>query len=119
MSGITGGYPGGPPRHDPERQTAGSDGSGLRSGETVEAGVEGRVVRDKRKKRNRRLAVGLVASLIVAAGVGAYVGLKSRETAEDLARKEAESAEPDLGREADRLLNELWKMEDLERINRR
>lgn len=121
MSGISGGYPGGPPRHDPEGQTADSDGPELRDGESVEASVADHAVRRKKKLRNRRLVIGLVTSIITAAGVGAYLGLQSRTTAEELAQEtmEEEENELDPDKELDRLINELWKMEDLERANRR
>ena len=119
MSGITGGYPGGPPRHDPERGTADSDGPELRGGESVEASMADHAVRRKKKRRERRLVIGLVASLIVAAGVGTYLGLQSKKTAEELAQLEREKSESDDDKDLDRLLNELWKMEDLERAPRR
>lgn len=120
MSGITGGYPGGPPHHDPQERTEDSDGPELRSGESVEASVAGHAVHGKKKRRKRRLVIGAVTSLIVAAGVGAYVGMQSRTTAEELAQEEIAETETDIGKEADRLINELWKMEELERrANRR
>ena len=118
MSGITGSYPGGPRRHDSEGRTADSDAPELRGGESVERSVAGRVARGKRKRRNRRLVIGFVTSFIAAAGVGAYVGLQSKTTAEDLAQHEMQE-ELDLSGEVDRVLNELWKMEDLDRATRR
>ncbi len=63
--------------------------------------------------------IGLVASLIIAAGVGTYLGLQSKKTAEELAQQEMEESESDTNKELDRLLNELWKMEDLERAPKR
>ena len=123
MSGISGGYPGGPPRHGQEDEGPDHDRPEmqkreLRGGESVEASVAGHAARRKKKRRNRRLVIGLVTSLIAAAGVGAYVGLQNRKTAEDLAQQEINERETDLEKEADRLLNELWKMEDLERTRR-
>ena len=72
-----------------------------------------------KKLRKRRLLIGLVTFLVVGVGMGAYIGLQSRKTAEELAEQEAEGSEVDIKKEADRLLNELWRMEDLERAPRR
>ena len=118
MSKIAGGYPGGPPHHDPQAQGADSRGPELRGGETVEASVVRHATGRTKKLRKRRLLIGLVTFLVVGVGMGAYIGLQSRKTAEELAEQEAEGSEVDIKKEADRLLNELWRMEDLERAPR-
>jgi len=100
MRRLTGGYPGGPPRHDPQGQGADSDGPELRDGEAVEASSAARVTRTRKKRRNRRLLIGLVTSLMAAASVGVYFGIQNSKTVEDLTQEQMqETGEADLERD--------------------
>ena len=118
MSGITGSYPGGPRRHGQEEEAGQDPQAEIRDGESIEASIAARRTGRTKKRRNRRLVIGLVTSFIAAAGVGAYFGMRSITTAEDLAQEEMKEGEMDLKKQSDRLINELWKMEDLERARR-
>lgn len=69
-----------------------------------------------RGRRWKTIQVVLVASAI-ALSTGAFVGFQAHESAEELAGERSErQREPDLDKEAARLLSELWKMEDLDRL---
>ena len=70
----------------------------------VEASVVRHATGRTKKLRKRRLLIGLVTFLVVGVGMGAYIGLQSRKTAEELAEQEAEGSEVDIKKEADRLL---------------
>ncbi len=69
-----------------------------------------------RGRRRHALQVAAIASAI-ALSAGAYLGFQGHETAEEIAGESvAEQGETDLEKEGARLLSELWKMEDLDRI---
>lgn len=67
------------------------------------------------------IQVGFACALLAAGGVGGYVGLSAHTTPEQLAEEERSKAQApgELSDQANRLINELWKMEDLERAPRR
>ncbi len=116
MSEITGGYPGGPPRHA-EQEGAGPE---LAHGESVEDRRVEQGASFRKERRQKRLMIGLVISLLAAASAGAYYGIQSKQSAEELAQEEnSNRQEGDLDQQTDRILNELWKMEGLERANNR
>lgn len=120
LNGFGGAYPGGPRRHA-EKEAAGElPGFEIRDGESIEASAMTRVLGRLKKHRTRRFVIGLVASLLLASSVGAYVGIRdNRRAAEELAQKQTTEGRTLLEQEASRLINELWKMEDLERAPRR
>ena len=120
MAEITGAYPGGPPRHQPDDGSIPQPEVELVDGESVEASRESRITKHRKGRRNRRVIIGLVTSIIAAASAGAYYGVRSSRTAERQAEEEMmKEGELDVNEQADRILNELWRMEDIERGARR
>lgn len=117
---IRGSYPGGPSK-------AGDAGDGdaarkhrprLSRAEEIEARAQdGRRARVRRRRR-RRVMVGFLVALAASGAVGFWMGMQShRSAAEIAAEQEAADREDafDLHAEGDRILRELWLMEDLER----
>ena len=119
VNGFGGAYPGGPRRHAEKEEAGELPGFELRDGESFEASAMTRVLRQSRRYRRRRLVIGLLTSLLLASSVGAYIGISNRKTAEELAQEQLTEGRTDLEQEVNRLINELWKMEDLERAPRR
>jgi len=119
MSGSIGRYPGGPSRKGvddadptPKRKVRLSTVSEIEG--MAAAGAEQR----KRKARKKRLLRGLIFSVIVSGTVGAYLGFSSHRTDAELAEElnhDREAPEMDLQKQADRLINEMWKSEALEK----
>jgi len=116
---IRGRYPGGP-----SREGDGSTGGAVRRSPELSRAeeLETRAHRGRqhrvRKRRRRRVAVGFVVALLVAGAVGFWMGISSHRTAAEIAREEEAAArerEFDPAAESDRLLQQLWLMEDLER----
>lgn len=119
MSELRGRYPGGPSRNP-------SDDDALqprprRELPTVEE-IEARAAAGSQlfrfRRRRRRVAFGLALSVLLSAVVGIWLGWQSHRTDQELARelrKQAVEADFDLNREADRLINEIWKTEALEK----
>lgn len=115
MADVTGAYPGGPAHHQ-QRDGAAPPTDKLRDGESLEARRESQITKLRKERRHRRTMIGLVVSLIAAVGAGAYYGIRSNRAAEALAREEmTQQGEVDLNKQTDRILNELWRMEDVER----
>ncbi len=119
MGGLHGRYPGGPSRRNVDGP-AESPREKPRLATVSE--IEGRLARGtrrhKRKARRKRLVWGLVFSLVVSGSVGAYLGFASHRTDSELAEEMRQSRAPvkaDLETQADRLINEMWKSEALER----
>lgn len=73
---------------------------------------------DGRVRGRRRHAIEVViVALTLALSAGAFVGFQGHETAEEIAGESVvEQGEADIEKEAARLLSELWKMEDLDRL---
>jgi hypothetical protein len=72
----------------------------------------------KQRARHKRLAVGFFFSLIVAVAVGGYIGISSHRTEEEVAREmegEAGPGKADMEKQMDRLIDEMWKSEALEK----
>ena len=120
LNGFGGGYPGGPRRHAEKEQAGELPGFEIQDGESIEASAMSRSLGRSKKQRTRRLMIGLLTSLLLASSVGAYVGIRgTRKTAEELAEQQMTDGRTALEQEASRLINELWKMEELERAPRR
>ncbi len=120
LNGFGGGYPGGPRRHAEKEEAGEAPGFEIRDGESVEASALAKAIGRSRRQRTRRLVFGVLTSLFLASTVGAYVGARAnRRAAEQFARDQTMEGRTALEREADRLIDELWKMESLERAPRR
>ena len=77
-------------------------------------------IRAGKRKRNRLILV-LLVSVVTAGGGGLWVGLERHRTAEEGAQDmELNSTilQTELDKQADRIINEMWKTEALERIPR-
>lgn len=121
MRRISGSYPGGPSRDRSEvDKRADKRLDDLASVEQIETRRGQEEVRVRGKRRKRRVLLGLMVSIIIAGSGGVFMGLRSHRTAEELAAEQRAQAEAEfnLKRESNRLINELWKMEDLERSGR-
>jgi hypothetical protein len=116
MARIRGNYPGGPRRAD---EPAGEPAS-LPRLERVEE-LEARVGRKSRareqRKRIRRVWSGFVVAVVLAAGIGVYLGVITHRTSEELTaeRNDQRELQQDITRETNRVLLELWRMEDVEK----
>ncbi len=120
LNRFSGGYPGGPRRHAEKEESGEPPGFEIRHGESIEASAMTRALSRSKRRRRRRLVIGLLTSLLLASSVGVYVGIRgNRRTAEELAQEQMMDGRTVLEQEADRLINELWKMEGLERAPRR
>ena len=86
----------------------------------IEARRGAGIVRTRKRQRRKRAVIGLAVSIVIAGSTGVWIGLRSHKTAEELAAEQQARAEAQFNfkRESDRLINELWKMEDLERAGR-
>jgi hypothetical protein len=69
------------------------------------------------RKRTRRLWAGFVTALALAGGVGAYLGLITHRTSAQLTdeRNDLRELQEGITRETNRVLLELWRMEDVEK----
>ncbi len=122
MTDLRGRYPGGPTRK-------GLDDGGLATRGKVHlstvAELEDRTTtlsqESRRRVRRKRFLRGVVFSVIVSSAVGAYLGFSSHRTDAELADEMARQTtgpELDLQKQADRLINEMWKSEALEKSPR-
>ena len=69
----------------------------------------------KKGARRSRVVWGVTSSAVAAAVVGLVLGLMSHSSAEELRMAdERQNTAPELSREVNRTLLQLWKMEDLE-----
>ena len=122
MKKIHGRYPGGPSRGgEGEAEPARGESQSLPTVEELEGRASQGSQRRKAIRRRRRAIVALVASLAVAGGVGLWIGLGSHRTDEEMAQEmevEVESPGFDLEKQTDRIIDEIWKTEALERIPR-
>ena len=123
MDRISGAYPGGPSRERVEGDESHAPPPAIRGGEDREQRAALRMQHDKLRSRRTRLVVGVGVTLLLSAAAGTYWGLSAIKTSDELAEVERErlnQSQADIvGRELDRLVDELWKMEDLERAPRR
>ncbi len=118
---ISGSYPGGPKKQTLRSKRESERHAVIPGVSDLEQWARQAKVEIRQRKRARRIKVGFVCALLVAGGVGGYVGLSTHTTPEQLAEEERSKAQApgELSDQANRLINELWKMEDLERAPRR
>ena len=114
---IGGSYPGGPSRQGRGEERGEPRLERVDEIEERMSRARGRAARDRRA---RRIRIGFVLALCVAAGTGLALGLMSDRSTEDIAREREEERmqSRDVSQEVNRVLLELWKMEDLERVQR-
>ncbi len=124
MDEISGAYPGGPTRRERFGQAESNEARrAIRSGEDNErrAGLRGQDERLRRRKL--RAVLGVSATLLLSAAAGIYWGLSSAARASDELMENVgvgiNRPEADISREMDRLIDQLWKMEELDRLPRR
>lgn len=122
MNRISGSYPGGPKREQLKTKEERGFSKWIPRVVDLERSAGRRSLRHRNRARRTHLLAVVGLTLVVSGIGGMYMGLQAHKSSEDLARAEREKARPAdidllLG-EADRLLNELWKMEDLERTGR-
>lgn len=123
MDRISGAYPGGPTRREQFGQAESNDPPReLRSGEDRERRADRRAENDRLRSRKIRTVLGVGAALLFSGATGIFWGLRTARASEELlenAQVRANGPEVDISREMDRLINELWKMEELDRAPRR
>lgn len=117
MNRIEGAYPGGPRKRDGDADEGERPRSPLTRAEEIEGRLHDRRRRRVRRRRRRRLLVGLLVAVVAAGATGFWMGLQSNRTSEEIAAEEDGRPERgfDLTRERNRVLQQLWLMEDLER----
>lgn len=111
---IEGNFPGGPTRGDPDERPRRAPR--LRRVEEIEDGVARRVLGGRRRRRGARIRAGVAIVFVLAFAVGVALGLRSHTTVEALTAEQQAARARDLGisTEVNRVLLELWKMEDIE-----
>lgn len=117
MAKIAGRYPGGP-RREPLVAPEDRPTPRLSTVAQIEERKARGAVRHVRKRRRKRVLVGLAGVVFAALVLGGWVGWKSHKSSEDItAEMEMDAVDGfDLENERDRILRELWKMEELERL---
>lgn len=117
MDRIPGSYPGGPKRPGVEEEAPRRLPHRLRRAEDYEEGAQQRQLTRTRKARRRRLLLGGVVVLLVAVASGLWLGFQAHQSAEDLAQGGQNELSDLLNfkAEADRVLHEIWRMEDFDR----
>src|SRR3954469_1931501 len=88
MSGIGGSYPGGPRRGAGDADRVGEQRTpGAARVERAED-IEARITEARKGagqwRRNKKLLSGLLAAMLVAGGVGLYLGYRAHETSEEI-----------------------------------
>lgn len=119
MTPIRGRYPGGPSR-GPEPGPSRPRPAGV---EEIEGKRAARAEKAIRRRRRRRIRGGLGLILAIALATGGWLGIQAHTTAEEEALRleavERDRMETELRSETDRVLRELWRMEEMERAPRR
>ena len=109
-------FPGGPRRQEDPSDLRGP----LRSGEEVEAGITHDVLDAKARRRRQSMFIALGVFGVLALTGGLYVGIQARITPEQLAEEQRAEVEPsDLDETARKLMDELWRMEEIEAARNR
>ncbi|HSW27853.1 MAG TPA: hypothetical protein VLH75_00045 [Longimicrobiales bacterium] len=111
---IEGSFPGGPTRRDPGEPAP--QAPRLRRVEEIEERASSRVLHSARGRRTTRLRAGLLVALGAAFAIGLALGRASHMTQEKLTAGREAARARDLGvsSEVNRVLLELWRMEDIE-----
>ena len=119
MSRMRGRYPGGPSRRtDPETPPPQRGKVHLSTVEEIEARAAAGSQKRRQQTRRRQIFVGLLLSLAVALILGGYLGFSSHRTDAELAQEMEgvrDQGKSDLDRQVDRLIDEMWKSEALEK----
>lgn len=113
---IRGSFPGGPTRRDPDEPAPPTPH--LPRMADVEERTSRRALGATRRRRRLRTRLGFVLVLASGFAVGAALGYAGRTTPEELtaAREEARQRDLSVSSEVNRVLLELWKMEDVEAV---
>ncbi len=136
MDRISGAYPGGPTGQAGLGQSGSEEPPrAIRTAEDRARMADRRSQDDRLRSRRVRAALGVSTALVLSAAAGISWGLISAARASDemvewedggmtlpmIERNDGGRTRPEdqLSRELDRLVNELWKMEELERLPRR
>lgn len=111
---IEGSFPGGPRRRDPGEPPR--HAPRLRRVEEIEEGVSRRTLDATRRRRSARTRAAWLLAMALALAIGSALGRASHATQEELtaAQEAARARDMDVSREVNRMLLELWKMEDVE-----
>jgi hypothetical protein len=116
---IRGSYPGGPRREDASAGPTDRSGARLERVEDIETRMGRSSKARERRRRARRVWSGFVVAIALAGGVGLYLGFTAHRSSEQLtdARQGSARAQRDseIARETNRVLMELWRMEDVEK----
>ena len=121
MSELRGRYPGGPSRKGVDDGTAAPRRKvKLDSVEEIEARASAGSQARRQKQRRKRVAMGVIFSISLAGAVGVWIGFQSHRSEEEIAQELRGQVrggqEFDLNKQADRLINEMWKTEALEKL---
>lgn len=120
---IRGSFPGGPRKSQPAAERTGAPR--LSRVQDIERRSADRQQGRARGRRKKRFFFGLVVSLVAAGSVGLYFGQRSHTTLEELRAEQEAALGPGSGSvdemdmsavtgEVNRMLMELYKMEDIE-----
>lgn len=119
MSQIRGRYPGGPSRRtDPDAAPPQRGKVHLATVEEIEARAAAKSQQRRQNTRRRQIYVALLLSLAIALILGGYLGFSSHRTDAELAQEMEgvrDQGKSDLDRQVDRLIDEMWKSEALEK----
>lgn len=111
---IKGNWPGGPKRSGsaPERTRPPQ----LQRVEEIEARIAARSMRLKRGRKKKRLTLALAFSVVVAGIFGWALGLRSHTTLQEInvGRQAQQQRDSDISSEINRVMLELWRMEEVE-----
>lgn len=119
MNAMRGRYPGGPSRRDgADGESSGPERVHLASVEEMETRSSRASRKIRAKRRRKRLVLGFILSAAGAALAGGYVGLSTHRTSAELAQELDQKHRPardDLEQQMNRLIDEMWKSEALEK----
>lgn len=122
MDRISGSYPGGPKRDQLRTDDERGFSKPIPRVADLERGARDLNRRRMHRMRRERRMIAVGVALVASGASGMYIGLQTHQSSEELAQAEREKTRPselDMVKEANRLMSELWKMEDLERVPRR
>ncbi len=112
---IRGSWPGGPRRDgEPQERTRPPQ---LQRVEEIEARSASRLLRVRRGARTKRLVLGVAFFSVIALAFGWVLGLRSHTTLEEMQSAQSQqraARDADMTSEINRVMLELWKMEDVE-----